>query len=81
MLQCHALPYIAMLYFGINRSTVFATSNSIALLACNKIHDKIPDSNIKDQKNKAVPIGSLETLKVLASGTLRKKPFFLGNLD
>jgi hypothetical protein len=27
MLQCHALPCIAMLYFGINRSTVFATSN------------------------------------------------------
>jgi hypothetical protein len=27
MLQCHALPCMAMLYFGINRSTVFATSN------------------------------------------------------
>ena len=29
MVQCHALPCIAMLYFGIGRSTVFATSNTL----------------------------------------------------
>src|SRR4051812_25488646 len=34
MLQCHALPCIAMLYFGINHSTVFATSSTFDFNFC-----------------------------------------------